>query len=388
MKSPDMNEGVLFCILFLIMIVLAIYYSKISGKFIGNISFSDKYYQKVCFYLLRYEYFRNLSEENKRKFSSIVHKFNKRMYYHGRDGVIITDELKIVIAAGYAKLSMGNNFGNFYTFRSIVIFPKAYRDEEKKVNYLGKTSMDGYIALSWEDILKSEAYPHDGINLALHEFSHAIVIEMMQDQVSFELEYFMVRHIYYTAKREIEKFNSSEIVALRKYAYSSPHEFFSIAIELFFETPEILINYSWITYRNLCVLLRQNPLKNEIGKLNWEWIQNYPHEERASITSINNNTYGPFYFYNDTIFVKVNSLKSTIEVHVNGIVTKSFELLHKDILFATKKLIPASQFNREEYQFILHVFKNNDICSMIFNSTHFESVEKMTEIFRKIGLSY
>lgn len=379
-----MGETILLVVLVLLIILLVLYNSSFSGIS----KKSEKHYQEVCFILSKYEYFKKLSEPDKKRFADIIRKFNKRMFYHGGDGFVVNEEHKIIIAAGYAKLSIGNDFGKFYSFRSIVVFPKAYRDEAKKRIYSGKTSLEGYISLSWEDILKSEADLHDGINLALHEFAHAIVVEMMQDQVSFELEYFMVRHIYITAKHEIEKFNKGEEMMLKKYAYSSPHEFFSRTVEWFFETPEKLIQYSWITYRNLCVLFRQNPLCNEIGKINWEWVLNYPHAENNLSTIINTKAYGTFDFDPHMITVEMFPSKSLIDIRHNGRTIKTEEILHKEILFATKKYIPPSQYTSAEYKFILYFIRNNDIDSLIFRTSNGDSVEEMVEIYRKISLSY
>ena len=377
-------EGTVFLISMVLMAVFGIYYSRR----LKSISFSKKYYQKVILYLSRYEYFRNLSEENKKRFSGIIKRFNKRLNYHGRDGVVITEEIRIIIAAGYAKLSLGNDFGNFYKFRSIVVFPRAYRDEEKKSRYLGKTSLEGYISLSWEDILKSEADLHDGINLALHEFSHAIVVEMMSDQINFELEYSVVRHIYFTAKHEIEKFKKGEEMDMRKYAYSSPHEFFSIAVEWFFETPEKLIRSSWITYRNLCVLFRQNPLRNEIGKINWDWILDYPHEERHLRSSIETKTYGVFDFYPYFVSIGIDPEKSLIKLFQGKKIVRTSEILHKSVLFVTKKYIPPSRYTSEEYQVIFFLFRNNDVDKIIFSTWKEKPAEEVIGIYRKIGLAY
>lgn len=378
-----MGETILLVILVLLITLLILYNSSFSGIF----NKGEKYYQDVCLTLSQYEYFKKLSEPDKKKFADIIRKFNKRMFFHGGDGFIVTEEHKLIIAAGYAKLTIGNNFGKLYTFRSIVVFPKAYKDEDKKRIYSGKTSLEGYISLSWEDILKSETNLHDGINLALHEFAHAMVVEMMQDQVSFELEYFMVRHIYFTAKHEIEKFKKGEEMTLRKYAYSSPHEFFATAVELFFETPEKLIEYSWITYRNLCVLFRQNPLCNEIGKINWERVLNSPHSENHLNTSISTKSYGTYDFFPQTITVEMFPTKSLIEIRQNKKVIQAEEILHKEVLFAAKKYIPPSKYTSEVYKFILYLIRNNDIESLVFTTDNGNSVEKMIEIYRSIGLS-
>lgn len=253
-----------------------------------------KYEAEIESVISGYDYYLRLNSEQKKRFINIIKRFNSDLKYYGKEGLSVTAEMKIIIGAGFAKLSMGRDFKRLYTFHTIVIFPSSYKATEQKVKYLGKTSLQGYISLSWEDILKGESNLHDGINLVIHELSHALVIEMMQSQPEFVFEYSIVKHIYYNGKKEIEAVENGKEPIFRKYAYSSPHEFFSIAVEVFFELPEKLIENYWGLYRDLCVLFKQNPLKNEIGNISWDSILKYPHEPETLNDYTPTDNYIPF----------------------------------------------------------------------------------------------
>lgn len=253
-----------------------------------------KYESEIESVISGYDYYLRLNSEQKKRFINIIKRFNSDLKYYGKEGLSVTAEMKIIIGAGFAKLSMGRDFKRLYTFHTIVIFPSSYKATEQKVKYLGKTSLQGYISLSWEDILKGESNLHDGINLVIHELSHALVIEMMQSQPEFVFEYSVVKHIYYNGKKEIEAVENGKEPIFRKYAYSSPHEFFSIAVEVFFELPEKLIENYWGLYRDLCVLFKQNPLKNEIGNISWDSILKYPHEPETFNDYTPTDNYIPF----------------------------------------------------------------------------------------------
>jgi Mlc titration factor MtfA (ptsG expression regulator) len=347
---------------------------------------SAKHYNNVCFYLSKYEYFDKLNSEQKLEFAEIIRKFINKFIFTGKEGIVVTDEMRITIAAGYAKLNMGYDFGKLYSFSEIFIFPHAYRDTEKQVKHLGKTSINGYISFSWEYILKGEANLHDGVNLALHEFSHALVIEMMQSKIEFKMEYFIVKQIYNSGIKEINAIKNGKEPTFRKYAYTSPNEFFAIAVEVFFELPEKLIQYHWKTYRNLCILLRQNPLKKEIGSISWKSILEYPHEPGLFNNIEHTLYYGPFKLKYDIIKIEVNKRASIITVQDKNNEIKIISLPHIEVLYATCINIPPTQYTLEEFHFIVYFIKNNQIENITYISLSETPVKEIIEIYREIGL--
>ncbi len=378
-------EITVILITFTLIICIYFLYNFVNSNILSS---KKNHYDLVCSVLSRYEYFSKLDNENQLKFAEIIRKFNKRINFKGRDGLTVTEEMKITIAAGFAKLSLGHDFGKLYFFHSILVFPHAYKVEERKIKHLGKTSIEGYISLSWEDILKSEADLHDGVNLALHEFAHALVVEMMQSQAEFEIEYFMVKQIYFTGKKEIEAVQNGKEPVFRKYAYSSPHEFFAVAVEIFFELPEKLIQHHWKTYRNLCVLFRQNPLMNEIGKITWRKVLDYPHEPGIFNNIEDTLRYGPFGFDDGILNIEINNRFSKISVENHNTEANIYSIPHSDILYATSRYIPPTRYTSEEYLLVIYFITNNEIDVISFSSLRESPVYETVDIFRKIGLAH
>lgn len=375
-------------VLLICAIIISVFFliSRVSKFFIIPKS-SLNYYTTVSLILSKYEYFTKLNSEQKQQFAEIIRIFNKHIKYYGNNGLTITKEIKIIIGAGFAKLCLGNDFRRLYSFNSILVFPKAYKNVDRKTKYLGKTSIKGFISISWEDILKSEADLHDGVNLALHEFAHALVVEMMQFQAEFEIEYFMVRQIYYTGKKEIEAVENGKEPIFRKYAYSSPHEFFAVAVEIFFELPEKLIKHHWKTYRNFCVLFRQNPLNNEIGKINLKSILDFPHEPGLFNNIEHTCYYGPFTFTNFEVKIEINNIESKFKVSNSYSDVETIKILHSEVLYAAIKNIAPTGYTNPSFHFVIYFIRNNIVDTVRFTSSENEQINEMVDIYRKIGLA-
>jgi Mlc titration factor MtfA (ptsG expression regulator) len=52
---------------------------------------------------------------------------------------------------------------------------------------------------------------------------------------------------------------------LRNYALTNPTEFFSVAVEVFFENPKAMSDEAPLLYESLQQLLEQNPLRRHLG---------------------------------------------------------------------------------------------------------------------------
>lgn len=375
--------GILFFGFFILLLILGIYsvrksFQGKSGR-LNSITISNVLY--------KYEYFRKLTNEQRIRFIKTLNSFNRKINYYGEQGLVVTDEMRIIIGAGFAKMSISNNFKKLYFFHSILLFPKAYHDEARRLKHLGKTSPHGYIAFSWEDVLKGEADLHDGVNLAIHEFAHAYVVEMMQAQNHFELEYFLVRQIYMTGTREKEAFERGKLPVLRKYAYSSPHEFFAVSVEIFFELPEKLINNHWKTYRNLCLLFNQNPLANEIGKINWNSILEYPHVQGTFASLKETKSFEFISKENNKILIEVDNRETRIIK--KGVFGKTIEFIcpHNSFIYATSEGSNNQDIAFDNYQLSLFYLKNNKITSSTFITYDYNCISEVIDLYNKIGLS-
>jgi len=179
----------------------------------------------------------------------------KKIFY-GCNGLIITDEIRVTIAAEACLLLLNRSTSIYNSLHYILVYPGAFRktsqliseggvESNEIVDLLGESWNRGKVILSWDDVEKDAKNIASGRNVALHEFAHQLDLEGgSADGVPLLKE----RGSY---KRWAEVF-SSEYASLcqrsskglegvmDKYGASDPAEFFAVATEAFFEKPQTL----------------------------------------------------------------------------------------------------------------------------------------------------
>jgi Mlc titration factor MtfA (ptsG expression regulator) len=101
----------------------------------------------------------------------------------GCGGLVVTDEVKVTIAAQAALLLLGEDGYYFDRVPTIFVHPhhqttKAHRDlstavlVEEGVPIEGQVLEQGEVRLAWDDVLYGSRDPADGENVVLHEFAH------------------------------------------------------------------------------------------------------------------------------------------------------------------------------------------------------------------------
>jgi hypothetical protein len=101
----------------------------------------------------------------------------------GCKGLVVTDEMKVTVAAQAALLLLGEEGYYFdrvtsfllYPFKMVLpphgVRPPEDGDFDERV-ILGQAFQQGEIILSWPDVLSGGRVPHDGENVVLHELAH------------------------------------------------------------------------------------------------------------------------------------------------------------------------------------------------------------------------
>ena len=59
----------------------------------------------------------------------------------------------------------------------------------------------------------------------------------------------------------------SKPTIFKKYAATNMHEFFVVAMEVFFEQPDMMKKHCQTLYTATCMLLKQDPLAEDVGAL-------------------------------------------------------------------------------------------------------------------------
>lgn len=208
-----------------------------------------------------------LSEQKKIRFESRVIRFVKSKNFESRGAILIDDDKKILIAASAIKITFGLRYYLLSEFDTILLYPQAYYSPFTKTYNLGETNIGmNTIVFSWKAFEEGYADPNDGLNVALHEFAHAIVLQMIingQKNNIFEKAYrkwlFLISVPGVSAAIKNSGF-------FRDYAFVNDMEFFAVTMEAFFEQGEEM-KARWPEIYNCFVeMLNMEPLAFSVEK--------------------------------------------------------------------------------------------------------------------------
>jgi Mlc titration factor MtfA (ptsG expression regulator) len=199
----------------------------------------------------RMPYFGQKPTDLQLKLKRHIQVFLAEKNFVGCNGVQITDEIRITIAA-QACLLLLNRKTNFYPkLQTILVYPSAFIKEQQNVGIdglryqqsvaLAGESWDfGKVVLSWQDTLAGAKIPDDGRNVVIHEFAHQLDQEngkangapiLYQGQNykawsdAFSLQFEKLQRQAQTGAPSLFDY----------YGATNPAEFFAVTSEVFFE---------------------------------------------------------------------------------------------------------------------------------------------------------
>ena len=194
----------------------------------------------------------------------------------GCNGLVVTDEMRVLVAAQAALLLLNRPAGWFPNLREVLIYPGAFvvaRDQHDAAGLLragrqvlaGESWQRGQVMLSWGDVLAGAAAPADGRNVVIHEFAHQL------DQQSGHANGAPVlgrrdRYAAWSATLGAafaqlqQQLARGETPLIDPYGASDPAEFFAVVSELFFERPQALADSHPALYGAFAGYYRVDPL--------------------------------------------------------------------------------------------------------------------------------
>ena len=238
--------GVALIALFIIYRLLKIfqfYYASVYRKpiFIKRYLKLNKLSQ-VQFEILKNEnsFFRKLSLRHQRQFEHRVSKFIQTNTFIGKQNLIVTDDMKVAIAATATMLSFGFKKYQLDLLDTVIIYPKAYYSQINKSFHKGEVNPHlKTIVFSWEDFQQGYDIGDDNLNLGIHEFGHAIHLNASKnnDISSLIFNQGFKRLTTYLQRHESVRLNLITSKYFRAYAFTNQYEFFAVLLENFIETP-------------------------------------------------------------------------------------------------------------------------------------------------------
>lgn len=174
----------------------------------------------------------------------------------GCAGLVVTEEMRVTVAACACLLLLNRPTLEFRKVRWIYLYPAEFvvrhtvrdaagveTDEEGILS--GEAWEDGRIILSWDEVQQSVYDFNDGRNVVLHEFAHQLDAEsggmngapLLHSKGAYG-SWATILSREFNSLRDHAYFGRETI--LDTYGATSPAEFFAVATESFFEDTEVL----------------------------------------------------------------------------------------------------------------------------------------------------
>ena len=195
--------------------------------------------------------------------------------FSGCDGLEITDEIRVTVAAQACLLLLNRRASYFPKLQRILVYPGAFLVErlrpepsgvlqETRQVLSGESWSHGQVVLSWEDTLAGAAHPADGRNVVLHEFAHQLDQEKGLANGAPGLGSRSARERW--ARVMSEEFAQLQYQVMAQapsifnaYGATDPAEFFAVVTETFFEQPALVRHYHPALHAELASLYGVDP---------------------------------------------------------------------------------------------------------------------------------
>lgn len=222
---------------------------------------------------------RKLDEAGRARLGGLMQIFLDEKNFEGGAGFVVTDEMKLVIAAEACLLLVHRDAEVPYPdLASIVVYATAWKTKrrehaggraviEKEGINLGESWSKDLVVLAWDRVRADAQNAKDGHNVVLHEFAHQLDSESGGMEGAPALpSAAMYRDWARVLGREygdlIQQLHQGHHTLLDPYASTNPAEFFAVATEFFFERPVAMRTQHPALYEQLAKFYSQDPAKN------------------------------------------------------------------------------------------------------------------------------
>lgn len=205
--------------------------------------------------LADYPFLANLSVPQRSELRALSGRFLARKEFHGAQGMVITDNMAVAIAAQACLPVLQIGLGWYDDFVGIVVHPGqmlARREQTDAAGVVhrysevlaGEAMERGPVTLSWQDVASAGATAGRGYNVVIHEFVHKIDMRDGTADGCPPLPSRAARGVWHdTMQTAYDGFREKVAVAERfggeppwldPYGATSPAEFFAVASEAYF----------------------------------------------------------------------------------------------------------------------------------------------------------
>jgi MtfA peptidase len=219
---------------------------------------------------------RGLTPEEEDRLLRLVQLFLREKHFEGCDGLTVTEEMKVTIAAEACLLLLYLDGPCYPTLRTVLVYPhgfvpkSAYSPVTGEITrprepLIGESWRDGVVVISWDDAARGARNPYDGHNVVLHEFAHQLDHEDGAGDGTPVLPSGALRTWGRVLSDEYDRLRSDAAhdrrSALDAYGATNKAEFFAVATETFFEKPAQLEREHAELYAQLRLFYGQDPAR-------------------------------------------------------------------------------------------------------------------------------
>jgi MtfA peptidase len=232
----------------------------------------------------RVPYFRQLPADLQLQLKKHIQVFLSEKSFIGCNGLVVTDEMRVTIAAQACLLILNRKTGYYPNLRQILLYPGAFIVDRLQANgagvlqdqrhaLAGESWSQGQVILSWEDALEGATVLGDGRNVVIHEFAHQLDQEKghangappaatreQGERWSRVLgeEFATLQEYARTGQRTCQR--TCQDLLFSHYGATNPAEFFAVISEVFFDQPQRFALEHPALYVELAGFYRVNPL--------------------------------------------------------------------------------------------------------------------------------
>ena len=214
-----------------------------------------------------------LPDKLRLQFEGKIRLFLDQIEFVGCDGLKITEEIRLSIAA-QACLLVVNTETWYRHLRTILVYPGAFKSRVKRHDgyvvteseevRLGESWARGPVVLSWQATEDGALNDRSGHNVVFHEFAHQLDnlsgftdgAPILRKGQKFDDWNRLFNAAYEKHKHDVA---AGVTTVIDNYGATNLEEFFAVAVEVFFERPYALRQAEPAVYKQLAIYFDLNP---------------------------------------------------------------------------------------------------------------------------------
>ncbi|HEY6838312.1 MAG TPA: M90 family metallopeptidase [Geobacteraceae bacterium] len=221
----------------------------------------------------RTRFYALLSEPDREELKGHIQVFLAEKNFEGRGGFLVTDEVRVAIAAHACLLLLHRESDYYPGLSSVIVYPGEFVVRQTDVDEAGivtegddirsgESWEQGCLVISWEDMLLAGKRGYEDYNVVIHECAHQLDTE---EGITTGMPLLGRRKRLWerVLEEEYERLQEDEAAGrptvLDPYGAESPAEFFAVAVECFFCAPKLLKEGCPDLYEGLAGYFHQDP---------------------------------------------------------------------------------------------------------------------------------